>query len=83
MTTTVGVESLAMAAFERAYDLEQARYALKYESVHGASTLTDLQREQRSALLKICEQILVNARNREMDAAVAHWQAYRSMTQNG
>jgi hypothetical protein len=74
-------EALSASYIGRAFWLNESIHAIKYESIHGAPEgLTEEQITQRKQLLSIPIGILTRARDREMDKACAHWQAYRRAT---
>lgn len=71
-------EALAFSSLARAHDLERARFALQYETIHGTPPgLTDSQIVQRKAILSIAEEIIKKGRDREMENAIAHWHSYK------
>lgn len=81
MTHPDAYHALAVHHFAAAYDLSRASHALRYEAVHGAPpNLSEDVRQQRDVVLTLAHKILLNAHEREMDLAFAHWQTYRRMT---
>lgn len=71
--------AIGMSAISRAFWLDQASQAIAYEAIHGAPpSLTPEQKQQRTAVLKIAERILLQARDRAMDDATAHWRTAKA-----
>lgn len=74
---------IATNAVSRAFWLDQARFAVMYESIHGAPPdATPEQKAQRKALLDLVAGILAAASDREMDKACADWLNYQRLKAN-
>lgn len=75
-------QAIALAAFDRAHELNRCASAVRHEAVFGAPpNLTPEQRVQRDKILDIACKILERGRDREMDKVVSHWRTYRRMTE--
>lgn len=66
-----------MSHLERAFWLDQARFAVSYEAFHGSIGMSEELKAQRKAIIGIAEKLLEVARDREMDEAVRNWQDFR------
>jgi len=71
-------KALASHALNRAFWLDQARFALKYSIIHDVAGLTPEQVAQRTTILSIAEQIICKARDKAMDHACDQWRSFHS-----
>lgn len=69
--------NIAMSHLERAFWLEQARFAVMYEATHGPEGLSEEVKAQRKAIISLAEKLLEVARDREMDEGVRNWLDYQ------
>lgn len=73
--------AVGAAMFQQALGLDRAAHFVKYESIHGSPPgLIAEQLAQRKLILVAAHQIIIAARNREMDKAMEYWKQYRRMS---
>jgi hypothetical protein len=72
-------EAMAKVAYERAYDLSRAVFAIRYSAMHGSPDVQGDKRGQRAAILNLAGDLLERDRDHSMDEALSLWSQYRRM----